>query len=720
MRNDALQVSVWSPSRQGMAHSASGPSLASPTRVTRSRGACQIRVGEPQASPEPSPVPTPERASRRARPRVHWRSYLVLTVVALVALGALALSFGFGDNEGTALDAGGGVAFELRAGDGRFALSRGGAAVLRGWVEAAPAAAPSPPVAAVAAGDGCVELTAHAPVTFALEGSWYGGPEHSRGQWPVNGNRLARQRFVSADMLADREALGSVLEATWLTSAGGALVVEPNGGLELALNDDCGAARTAGARLCLWPPPGAPLRLTLCARDDVRAAHRWLLARLPRPSVAPSASLIRAPVWSTWARFKMEVDQPKVEAFAREIVAHDFPRSHMEIDDKWSTEYGDLEFDAAKFPDARAMTDLLHRLGFEVTLWVTPFAAPASAAYAEGARLGHWLRDERGDVRLVTWWQGEGALLDVESAAARAWFVGRLRALQASAGVDGFKFDAGEGSFVPLGVPGGLEYAGRWARMAAELGPAGEVRAAHASQDAGLWTREFDKDSSWSLHNGLRSLVTTALQFGVLGYPFVLPDMVGGNAYASDTSMAAAEEADAAQAANEGAADTTVRSSFFFGALPRRELFVRWCFANALLPAVQFSIAPWQYDEVGSVGGGSTTLACAKALRLREGRMPQLLAAAADAAATGAPIARPLWWHDPLDPTCHAVDDAFLLGNSTLVAPVLEAGVDGRAVYLPRGTWRDARGDTYEGPRWIHEYRVALDELAVFDLVGGS
>ena len=111
----------------------------------------------------------------------------------------------------------------------------------------------------------------------------------------------------------------------------------------------------------------------------------------------------------------------------------------------------------------------------------------------------------------------------------------------------------------------------------------------------------------------------------------------------------------------------------------------------------------------GAAGGGSTTLACAKALRLREGRMHKLLAA--DAAATGAPIARPLWWHDPLDPS-HAVDDAFLLGNATLVTPVLEAGVDGR-VYLPRGTWRDARGDTYEGPRWIHEYR-ALDDC-VFD-----
>ena len=124
--------------------------------------------------------------------------------------------------------------------------------------------------------------------------------------------------------------------------------------------------------------------------------------------------------------------------------------------------------------------------------------------------------------------------------------------------------------------------------MAAELGPAGEVRAAHASQDAGLWTREFDK-ARRGRSNGLRSLVTTALQFGVLGYPFVLPDMVGGNAYASDTSMAAAEEADAAQAANEGAADTTVRLPSS-SALPRLELF-----AGALqraAAAVQFSIAP--------------------------------------------------------------------------------------------------------------------------------
>ena len=51
---------------------------------------------------------------------------------------------------------------------------------------------------------------------------------------------------------------------------------------------------------------------------------------------------------------------------------------------------------------------------------------------------------------------------------------------------------------------------------------------------------------------------------GVLGYPFVLPDMIGGNAY-------------------------ILR--------PNKELFVRWAQASALMPSLQFSILPWNYDD---------------------------------------------------------------------------------------------------------------------------
>ena len=55
----------------------------------------------------------------------------------------------------------------------------------------------------------------------------------------------------------------------------------------------------------------------------------------------------------------------------------------------------------------------LRALGFEATLWVTPFAEPASDAYAEGARLGHWQRAADGSPRLTRWWQGDGAVLNV-------------------------------------------------------------------------------------------------------------------------------------------------------------------------------------------------------------------------------------------------------------------------------------------------------------------
>jgi len=43
----------------------------------------------------------------------------------------------------------------------------------------------------------------------------------------------------------------------------------------------------------------------------------------------------------------------------------------------------------------------------------------------------------------------------------------------------------------------------------------------------------MDKDSHWRRDNGLLSLIPSVLLYGILGYPFVLPDMIGGNAYNS-------------------------------------------------------------------------------------------------------------------------------------------------------------------------------------------
>lgn len=55
-----------------------------------------------------------------------------------------------------------------------------------------------------------------------------------------------------------------------------------------------------------------------------------------------------------------------------------------------------------------------------------------------------------------------------------------------------------------------------------------EVRAAYRNQNLPIFVRMFDKDSKWSYEKGLKTLIPTALTYSVIGYPYILPDMIGG------------------------------------------------------------------------------------------------------------------------------------------------------------------------------------------------
>mmetsp|Transcript_30390 Transcript_30390/g.63952 ORF Transcript_30390/g.63952 Transcript_30390/m.63952 type:complete len:80 (+) Transcript_30390:2614-2853(+) len=79
-----------------------------------------------------------------------------------------------------------------------------------------------------------------------------------------------------------------------------------------------------------------------------------------------------------------------------------------------------------------------------------------------------------------------------------------------------------------------------------------------------------------------------------------------------------------------------------------------------------------------------------------------------------------MWNFDSHDPTCQIIYDQFMLGYTTIVAPVLEPGVVSRPIYLPEGRWRSERGKIYTGPRWLRDYKVPIDHLPVFDLVKSS
>lgn len=65
-------------------------------------------------------------------------------------------------------------------------------------------------------------------------------------------------------------------------------------------------------------------------------------------------------------------------------------------------------------------------------------------------------------------------------------------------------------------------------RAVSAFGPIVEVRSGFKTQDLPIFVRFIDKDSEWTFRNGLPSLITSLIQMNMVGYGFILPDMIGG------------------------------------------------------------------------------------------------------------------------------------------------------------------------------------------------
>lgn len=437
------------------------------------------------------------------------------------------------------------------------------------------------------------------------------------------------------------------------------------------------------------------LRFSLQATTNVRTACDAVLRGVKRDLCvenlpSPPCDMMRYPIWSTWARYKDAVTQSDVIRFAQDIFCHDLPHSIMGIDDRWSSKYGDLEFDHKKFPNPKAMIDQLHAMGFLVTVWVTPFANIDSRA-VQGEHRKYFVHTKDGELGKFEWWQPTLiAALDVTQQDACDWFVAGLTRLRDMYGLDGFKFDAGEPSFLPKNstlqttMLSPSEYTRLWIRNVASKFQVSEVRSGvQRCQGSAPMFRLFDRFSTWGLQNGLASVLPALLTSGVLGFPFSIPDYIAGNAYGDE--------------------------------VPNGELMVRWAQASSAMPAMQFSIPPWTF-------GDDCERLCRNALKWRETFFwRKIEACVEDAWNQLVPICRPMWWAEPKKKEVASLCDQFMVGNDVVVAPVVVCEQRERRVFLPNGRWKRVDleigigvGDIIEGNRWVESASATLDEMPTF------
>ena len=467
--------------------------------------------------------------------------------------------------------------------------------------------------------------------------------------------------------------------------AGGEIALESDAG-EISLVEDAGrtlAEAFRHASRTWFPPTGGELELLYFA----------------------------APQLNTWIELTYRQNEKDILAYARSMVGHGVPPGIFMIDDTWQHAYGEWDFDRRRFSDPKGMMDALHAMGYKVLLWMCPFVSMDSPGYRRIAfgtnpddvhgypEKGGFLVSSRtpgwGGVpppAAVEWWNGKSALLDFTHPNAVAWFTEQLDRLARDYGADGFKFDGGGVHFYAgcVGTEGASpktfahDPSASPAAQSALYGAfalkyrGSEYRNGFGFAGRPVIMRLHDKPHTW---DALRRLIPDMLAAGLVGCPFICPDMIGGGEW----------------------------TAFLPGAPFEPELFLRSAQVHALCPMMQISASPWRVlpPEHQDVFRGIVAL--------RQRFAPRFVELAKESARTGEPMMRNLEYAFPGRGYAE-IKDEFLMGEDLLVAPVLEKGATSRRVVLPPGSWRADDGRTFDGPATI-EIDAPLARLPHFERI---
>lgn len=418
--------------------------------------------------------------------------------------------------------------------------------------------------------------------------------------------------------------------------------------------------------------------------------------------------------WQCKLRYRTQEELLNV---AREHKRRGLPMDAIVVDFFHWTMQGEFKFEPRDWPDPDAMVKELKEMGIETVVSVWPTVDERCENYREMSEKGYLVRNDRGNANHMTW-MGNTTFYDTTHPGAREFVWNKCKENYYKKGIRIFWLDEAEPEYGSYEFDNYRYYAGpalqctniypvMYAKGFYEgLKAEGEkeimslVRCAWAgSQKYGVLTWSGDISSTF---RAMREQLQAGLNMGMAGIPWWTSDIggfIGGD----------------------------IKDPAF------QELLLRWFAWGAFCPVFRMhgERSPWyereqefingvrqltsgQDNEVWSFGEENYEI-LKKYLLIREKLRPYVRTCMEAASKTGEPVMRPLFFDFPEDKHAWEVEDAYMFGKDVLVAPVMEAGISEREVYLPSGTeWTEiSTGRKYAGGQTVMA-DAPIDVIPVF------
>ncbi len=384
------------------------------------------------------------------------------------------------------------------------------------------------------------------------------------------------------------------------------------------------------------------------------------------------------PIWSLGyqqCRYSY-MNDAEVKAIADSLRTKQLPCDVIWMDIDYMDQYKIFTFSSDAFPDPVGLNNYLHQHKFKSVWMIDPGIKqePGYAIYDQGsAALGtHWVQNSANETSVGNVWPGPCVFPDYTRPETRKWWAGLYPAFMAT-GIDGVWNDMNEPSVFSGGedgtmfsdnkhrgggdLPAGshLRYHNVYGRLMVQASREGIVQANPTKRPfilsrsnflggqkfAATWTGD-----NQSTKEHMKLSVPMSLTMGLSGQPISGPD-VGG-----------------------------------FSGSCTANLFGHWMALGAFYPFYRNHSdkqtarqEPWAFtkgiEDVSRI-----------ALQRRYRLLPYLYTLTQEAATTGAPIMRPLFFADATDAKLRDQEEAFLLGDILMVVPKWATNV----VY-PKGKW---------------------------------